>query len=159
MAPPSHSLGGPAQIKILCIARPELPACVQHTQHCRDSLQPGRESSRCSQAWRQHSRGSEPPPGLRSWETKWHTQGGGRFQARAAVVSSTSKQTPHRPRSPPQMGAWKTQSRFQTTDCAEAPYHLLHADSTVTCLESPGSWNIRAGLPPSTERSQISAMK
>lgn len=38
----------------------------------------------------------------------------------------------------------------------QAPYHLLHADSTATCLESPGSWNIRAGLPPSTERSQIS---
>ena len=77
MAPLSHSLGGPAQIRILCIARPELPACVLHAQHCTDSFQPGRESSRCSQAWRQRSRGSEPPLGLLSWKQNGTRKGAG----------------------------------------------------------------------------------
>lgn len=58
------------------------------------------------------------------------------------------------------MGAWKTQSRFQTTDCAEAPYHLLEADSAgVTHLKSPGSQSILAGPPPTPERSRNGAIK
>lgn len=158
MAPLSHSLGGPAQIRILCIARPELPACEQHTQNSTDSFQPGKESSRCSQAWRQHSRGSEPLRGFSVGKQNGTRKGAGTSSPEQQLFPQQAS----RPRTDPALlhrwapGKHRVASRLQIVPKPRITCYMQTLLPLVWSLLGVGTSGLACHQ---VERSQISATK
>lgn len=71
------------------------------------------------------------PLGLLSWENKMAHARERAFPVLSSSCFRNSSETPHRPRFPPQMGAWETQSLFQTKDCTSSRGHLLHVQTLL----------------------------